>query len=132
MFLAVDPRNLLWFALALLLIGPSMISLLAAIDRFAEHKDIDPVKDFCYFLRTFAVRGFLYWLIGWLGSVIAIVDILFAVQFESGKWLVPFFLLLGMLSIALSINAWYFQVRNPKAAKKDVLFFQSFFSDSFI
>ncbi|MER2118213.1 MAG: DUF624 domain-containing protein, partial [Enterococcus casseliflavus] len=95
MFLAVDPRNLLWFALALLLIGPSMISLLAAIDRFAEHKDIDPVKDFCYFLRTFAVRGFLYWLIGWLGSVIAIVDILFAVQFESGKWLVPFFLLLG-------------------------------------
>ncbi len=49
MFLAVDPRNLLWFALALLLIGPSMISLLAAIDRFAEHKDIDPVKDFCYF-----------------------------------------------------------------------------------
>lgn len=58
MFLAVDPRNLLWFALALLLIGPSMISLLAAIDRFAEHKDIDPVKDFCYFLRTFAVRGF--------------------------------------------------------------------------
>ena len=128
MFLAVDPRNLLWFALALLLIGPSMISLLAAIDRFAEHKDIDPVKDFCYFLRTFAVRGFLYWLIGWLGSVIAIVDILFAVQFESGKWLVPFFLLLGMLSIALSINAWYFQVRNPKAAKKDVLRTALFFT----
>ena len=93
MFLAVDPRNLLWFALALLLIGPSMISLLAAIDRFAEHKDIDPVKISATFTNLCRAR-FLYWLIGWLGSVIAIVDILFAVQFESGKWLVPFFLLL--------------------------------------
>lgn len=114
--LAVDSHNLLPFIFSLLFLGPAMASVLSVIEVFKEEKDVEPVRQFLIGYRRFGLKGLLFWLPGWGGSVIAVTDILFFSTIANGQWLVPFFLLVAIVGLAFSINCWYFQMKNPKAA----------------
>lgn len=120
-FLAVDSRNIVPFTVSLLFFGPAMGALFSVIDRFKLDQDVSPVRQFLIGYRRFGVRGLLMWLPSWLGSIIAVVDIFFFSKVTNGQWLIPFFLLVAIVGIALSINCWYFQVKNPRASIKDVV-----------
>ena len=119
--LAIDVRNVLFFALSLLFVGPGFVALFGMIDVFKEHKDVEPVKEFFRKYRQFGLRGFLYGLIGWGASVVCLADVYVFAKLPGGQWLIPLFLILMIIGLAVSINAWYYQVRNPQATMKDVL-----------
>ena len=119
--LAIDVRNVLFFALSLLFVGPGFVALFGMIDVFKEHKDVEPVKEFLRKYRQFGLRGFLYGLIGWGASVVCLADVYVFAKLPGGQWLIPLFLILMIIGLAVSINAWYYQVRNPQATMKDVL-----------
>ncbi len=121
LLLDINLGNTFWFAVSSLWLGPGMISLMAFIDRWVSEKEMAPVKAFCFAVKSFGKRGFLYWLIGWGGIVMAIVDMRAFSYVTYGQWTYPFFIILGIFSIGLSINSWYFQVRNPHAKMKAVL-----------
>ncbi len=121
LLLAIDPRNLPAFFLCALFAGPVLMALLALLNEFKEQGDVDPVAFYFRAYRQFAARGLLYWLIGWFGILVAVSDILFFAALPNGQWVLPFFILLAVVTTALSLNCWYFQVRNPEAGIKDVL-----------
>ncbi|OTN75429.1 hypothetical protein A5886_000499 [Enterococcus sp. 8G7_MSG3316] len=121
LFLAINPGNIFWFAVSSLWLGSAMISLIAFIDQWIREKDIAPVKTYFRSMKSFGIKGFLYWLIGWSGTMIAIVDMRAFSYISNGHWTYPFFLVLAFLSIGLSTYSWYFQVRNPQAQVKAVL-----------
>ncbi|WP_430611066.1 DUF624 domain-containing protein [Enterococcus sp. DIV0876] len=121
LLLDINLGNIFWFAATSLWLGAGMISLIALIDQWIREKEIAPVKAFFCAMKSFGLKGFLYWLIGWGGIVIAIVDMRAFSYVTHGQWTYPFFLVLGVCSIGVSINSWYFQVRNPQAKMKDVL-----------
>ena len=54
-------------------------------------------------------------------NVLFLADVYVFAKLPGGQWLIPFFLLLLIIGVAVSINAWYYQVRNPQATMKDVL-----------
>lgn len=119
-FLAVDSRNIVPFTVSLLFFGPAMSALFTVVDRLKQEQDVSPVRQFFRGYQRFAIRGLFFWLPGWLGSIIAVVDIFFFSKVSNGQWLIPFFLLIAIVGIALSINCWYFQIKNPEASIKDV------------
>lgn len=121
LFLAIDERNLAVFAVALSFVGVGGIALVALLEEVIKEKEMTPVRVYRQKLKQFGWRGYLYWLMGWTGSIVAFADGLFFLRFPFGRWLSPFFFLLGVMSLSLSLNCWYFQVRNPLAKKKDVL-----------
>ncbi|BAL62694.1 DUF624 domain-containing protein [Melissococcus plutonius] len=119
--LAIDIRNLPLFIFSLFFIGPGFITLFALLDRFKEEKEIEPVLVFMKEFHQFWLRGIIYWFIGWFGTILAVTDGLFFTQWSVGYWMISFFILLTGMCLASSINCWYFQVRNPKAKKRDIL-----------
>lgn len=126
---AIDPRNIPLFLIGFLLVGPGVIAGISVIDTLKEQKDVDPVKEYFKKYKQFGLRGFIYGLIYWFGLVIGVTDILFFSRFSFGKWILPFFILLVLITLAVSINSWYFQIRNPESKIKDVLriaFFYTF------
>lgn len=125
---AIDPRNIWLFALSLLPLGPALIVILAWTDKLKEEKDIDPVKSFFQLYKQFWKLGLLYGGIAWLVTVISVVDILFFMKMPNGKWILPFFVLLAILGLALMIHCDYFQVRNPELQAKDILKTSFYFS----
>jgi hypothetical protein len=127
LFLAIAPQNAIWFAASLLFVGPGLISLFAVIDQIMRKKDCEPVKDFFLSLRHFSRRGFVYWGISWLGSLIAIADIIFLMNFSFAKWILPFFILLIAIFVSIALNACYFQIRNPEAKISQVLSVSCYF-----
>lgn len=126
--LAFDIQNVPIFFLSTLFVGPGMIALIATIDQFVAEKDIDPFKDFFKNVLQFGFRGLIYWIVGWSGLMIGVLDGLFFMSFSIGKWLVPFFVVLMLLTMAISINSWYFQARNPSSSMKDVLRIASYYA----
>src|SRR5699024_1785737 len=125
---AVDPRNTWLFALALLPMGPAVMVMIAWIDQLKSQKDLDPVKSFFQLYRKFWKKGLLYGSLAWLVSVISIVDILFFMKTSNGKWILPFFILLTSLALALMNHCDYFQVKNPELASKDILKTAAYFT----
>lgn len=121
LFLAVDSHNSLPFAASLLFFGPAMCAVFSVADVFKQEQDVAPVQQFFRAYWQFGLRGLFLWLPGWLGSIIACVDIFFFAKIPNGQWLIPFFLLLAAASISLSINCWYFQVKNPTESIKNIL-----------
>lgn len=128
LFLAIDIQNVMVFSLSLLFVGPAVITLIATINQYKEINDEQgmnnnnkPVKMFLKNIQYFGLRGFIYWLIGWAGTIIGVLDILFFINFSLGKLIIPFFGLLIVFAISTSINSWYFQVMNPKSSIKDIL-----------
>lgn len=129
LFLAIDLRNLFPFALSLLFVGPALIATCGYLDDFKRELEIDaPVKTFFKYWLRFGRRGLIYWLVGWSGSIVAVADISFFVNLPNGKWLTPFFMLLAILASAVSINCWYFQIRNPEKGLKDVFRISLFYA----
>lgn len=128
LLLAIDVRNLPAFFICGLFAGPALMALLALLNEFKEQGDVEPVVFYFRAYRQFAARGLLYWLIGWFGILVSLTDILFFASLPNGQWVVPFFLLLGILTTALSLNCWYFQVRNPNSGVKDVLRIAAFYT----
>lgn len=126
--LALDVRNIPLFGLSLLFVGPAAISLLYLIDRFKEEKDVEPVKEFFRGFRRLGLKGLVFWLIGWFGIIVGIADMLFFADLPMGQWLIPFFLILILIALSVSINSWYFQVRNPESPFKDVLRMASYYA----
>ncbi|MHC5249676.1 DUF624 domain-containing protein [Enterococcus sp. LJL90] len=126
--LALDVRNIPLFALSLLFVGPATIALLHLIDRFKEEKDVEPVKEFFKGFRKLGIKGLIFWLIGWFGIIIGVTDMIFFAEIPQGQWLIPFFILLVTVALAITINSWYFQVRNPNSPFKDVLRMASYFA----
>ncbi|MDU3917669.1 MAG: DUF624 domain-containing protein [Enterococcus faecalis] len=118
--LDIDPRNLPLFVVTLLPIGAGMIALLGLIDTFKEEKELDPFKTFFQKFRQFGFRGFLISLLGLGSSIISVTDIFFFAKTTIGKWFIPLMVLLLIFGLAIMLNAWYFQVRNPQASFKDV------------
>lgn len=128
LILEIDLRNIVWFGGSLLFIGPGMISMLALIDQWIKEKDIEPIPVFFNALKYYGLNGFLYWGIGWLGTVIAIMDMIALRNFSFGHWLYPFFFLISMICLSVSIQCWYFQIRNPEANRKNVLKISLYYS----
>lgn len=100
--------------------GAGMIALLGLIDTFKEEKELDPFKTFFQKFRQFGLRGFLISLLGLGSSIISVTDIFFFAKTTIGKWFIPLMVLLLIFGLAIMLNAWYFQVRNPQASFKDV------------
>lgn len=114
----LDIRNSLFFLVALLFFLPATLTLLAWVHSWYEQKDIDPAKEFFQLYKLCWKRGFVLGIFGWLGTLIAIVDIVFFLRLDAaiGKWVLPFFFLLILFALALTINNFYFQVKNPQAS----------------
>ena len=109
--------------LGLLLVNiPFFIAVisLGLIDTFKEEKELDPFKTFFQKFRQFGLRGFLISLLGLGSSIISVTDIFFFAKTTIGKWFIPLMVLLLIFGLAIMLNAWYFQVRNPQASFKDV------------
>lgn len=119
--LAIDVRNIPVFALTLLFVGPGVTSLFYVLDNLFREKDVEPVITFFQGYKKFWVKGLLYGLIAWLSIIVLFSDIYIFAKLPWGKWLIPFFLVLSGLALSLSINCWYFQIRNPLSGIKDVL-----------
>lgn len=119
--LALDIRNLPLFLFSLLFVGPGAMAFLATLDEFKEKKEIDPFRVYFNSYRKWVTKGSLYWLIGWAGIVIFSVDFYFVMITDVGKWLFPLLVVFIVLTLAVSINAWYFQLRNPNTTAKEVL-----------
>ncbi|MBP1045866.1 DUF624 domain-containing protein [Enterococcus sp. BWM-S5] len=120
LLLAIDSRNVLPFIGSLLFFGPAMPAVFSVIDSFKEELDVEPVHSFFKAYRRFWLQGLLLWLPGLAGTIIAAVDILFFIKVPNGQWLMPFFFILAAMGIALSINCWYFQMKNPTASIRAV------------
>lgn len=118
--LAIDSQNILPFAISLLFFGSAVGAAMSVADGFKQEHDVAPVRQFFSAYRCLGWRHLLFWLPGWLGSIVAAVDIFFFAKIANGQWMIPFFILLAVSGIGLSINCWYFQVKNPKASIKDI------------
>lgn len=126
--LAIDPRNIPLFLLSFLLVGPGIIASMGVIDVLKDRKDVDPVKEFFKKYKKFAFRGFSYGLLSILGLIIGLTDIFLFMKHPLGKWIVPFFIFLVFISLVISINSWYFQIRNPDGKMKEILQIAVFYS----
>ncbi|MGM0124575.1 hypothetical protein IGI37_001953 [Enterococcus sp. AZ194] len=123
---AIDSRNILLFSLALLFFIPSSLTVIAWLNKWREEKDIEPAKQFFMLYRLVWRKSISLGGIGWLVSLIAGMDILFFLRLSSGKWFIPFFFILILMALSVSINNFYFQVRNPQLKSK-IIYKTSFY-----
>lgn len=122
-FLAIDPRNLLFFGVATIPVGVAVITGFAAGQTFLKEGDFTPVKEIGRNLKLYGSKGILY---GGLACGIGIVlalDSLFLLSVAPSilRWVLPLFVVLFVLAIAIATNACYFQVCNPRHSWQDVL-----------
>lgn len=113
---AIDVRNLFFFLGASVFFLPAALALMAWINKWREEKEVAPFKDYFHFYFLFWKKSFLLGSVGWLGCLIVGGDILFLSQVTYGRWLVPFLFLLLILLVAIQLNSYYFQVKNPEAS----------------
>lgn len=119
-FLAIAPQNAVWFLLAFWCFGPSMLAALATLDAFKRDQDIEPFKAFFTNYTRFARAGWTYWTVGLVTVVVAFVDSRFFAKLPYGQWLLPFFLVLVIITFGVILNLFYFRIRNQELGFKEI------------
>lgn len=120
LFLSLVPGNALIFWASLIFLGPGIIGVFYCADEFYKNKDLTPFKDFLSGLKKFFVKGLMYWGIFLLVLLISAVDIVFFYQTSLAPFMVAFFVILLIFTLALSLNCFYFQMRNPNSSFRDI------------
>lgn len=120
-FLAIAPENLGIFVLSTILFYPALIIIFAAIDHYRIYGEIEPFRFFFQIgLRKYGLKGLKYGICLTLVLFITISDLLLFYKMPFAAFTVPFFILLSILAIALTINILYFRVRNYAASFRDI------------
>lgn len=128
LFLSFVPGNYVIFWGSLIFMGPATMIVFACLDEFATLKDISPLKTFFRYLRRYFLKGLGYWLAFLAIFLVAGVDILFFYKTSMAGIMLPLFILLTLLSLAIVLNCFYFQIRNPQSPVKDILRISFYYS----
>ncbi|WP_203662819.1 hypothetical protein [Lacticaseibacillus sp. 53-4] len=121
LFLAVDPRNLGFFGLAMVPFGPSVVALLYVCDRHFEKLAVSPARDYAQGLIRFFGKGLGYWLPVWgLTAVFGADAWFFLTKGVIGRVTLPLFSLLIAAVLGLFVSLAYLQVRNPDQPMKAI------------
>lgn len=126
--LAIDYRNTLFFFIASLPIGSVVISLIGALDDFYESKEIKPLNQFFDSLKKFWLSGLIYWIANLILGTIFLVDIVYFSNTSFNRLMIPFLMILFLISLGTTLNCCYFQVRNPEKGIFEIIKFSFFYT----
>ncbi|WP_139843788.1 DUF624 domain-containing protein [Candidatus Enterococcus clewellii] len=118
--LAVDPRNTLFFLVALLPFGGAFAALLGSLEQFSLDKECEPVTVFFNQIRSFWLKGTAYWLVTLACLIVIFTDLLFFSATPWFQWISPLLFIVGVIGLGVFLNSSYFQIRNPLASSKDI------------
>lgn len=118
--LALDSQNVVFFLVALFPFGLSILAVFAVIDEFKSNKEVEPFRAYFRYVKKYWRCGSVYWLLNLFCSLVGIGDSIFFAHIPNGQWLIPFFILLVVLSWGFTLLLYYFKVRNPEASHKDL------------
>ncbi|MGG5309297.1 DUF624 domain-containing protein [Enterococcus mundtii] len=116
---AIDIRNSLFFLGSLFFFLPATMTTFAWFVEGVQENEV-PVKTFFQLYRSLWKKSMYLGGPGYLVIVISFVDILFFMDQQIGKWLIPFFFIFIILAINLIINNFYLQVKNPEISIRNI------------